>query len=295
METYTLPLVRAQSSTYVVLPFDARAASGREKGTLYVQGTLNGVPYRGRLTSLGGGQQALFVTKAMQQQAGIGGDTETVALTAELVPEERALLTQPGVVAEGGMDVLRAITTRRSARQYTEQPVSQKAVTTLLNAGFCAPSASNKRPWHFVVVRERATLEQLAAVSPYAKMMRTAPLALVVCGDAMLQGIEELLLEDCAAAVQSMLLAAHGMGLGAVWCGITRRGGRRAQLAALLGLPAKVVPAAMLAVGHPANAQNTVPRPRFDETKVHFETWTRCTGGTADAPTAPQGDAKGAT
>lgn len=110
--------------------------------------------------------------------------------------------------------------TRRSIRRYTGEPVSEEMLHTLLHAGFCAPSAKNCRPWEFVVVRSRDKLKCFSEHAQYQKMAEHAAFAIVVCGDTRRLDHHDLLLNDCSAAVENILLAAHGLGLGAVWCGI---------------------------------------------------------------------------
>ncbi len=67
------------------------------------------------------------------------------------------------------MELLEAITTRASIRKYTDQPLTEQEINTLLLAGFCAPSAMNRRPWHFLVVRDRTLLQQIGESSTYGK------------------------------------------------------------------------------------------------------------------------------
>ncbi len=164
------------------------------------------------------------------------------------------------------MDVLTAITTRRSIRKYTGQPVDKEALFTILNAGFCAPSAQMRRPWDFVVVDDRQLLRNISQFAQYQKMAERSAFSIVVCGDSRLQEHHDLLLNDCSAAAENILLAAHGIGLGAVWCGIVN------QLIPFfkeaLGLPDEVLPVALIAVGHPAEEKDAPPR--FDPKHLHF-------------------------
>lgn len=134
------------------------------------------------------------------------------------------------------------------------------------------PLCHQQAPLALCVVKNRQVLTALAAASPYAKMLATAPLAIVVCGDGVVQGMAEFLLEDCAAATQNILLAAHSLGLGAVWCGVKQGHTFYKEITAQLGLPAKVHPAAVIALGYPAQPPQT-ERPRFEECKVHTEKW----------------------
>ena len=117
--------------------------------------------------------------------------------------------------------VLENIHSRKSVRQYTSEPVSEEAVEKMLRAGMAAPTAVNFQPWRFVVVTERERLDAMAEVLPYAKMLKQAPLAIVVCGETVWMGGNEnpYWQQDCAAATQNILLAAEALGLGAVWTG----------------------------------------------------------------------------
>ena len=99
-------------------------------------------------------------------------------------------------------------------------PVEPEKVEMMLRAGMAAPSACNKQPWHFVVINDREILDQIPQFSPYASMVKQAPLAIVVCGclDKTLEGTEQKFwIQDCSAATENILLMAHGLGLGGVW------------------------------------------------------------------------------
>ena len=138
------------------------------------------------------------------------------------------------------MDALDAIHTRRSIRKFEERSVAKDLVEKLLAAAMQAPSARNQQPWQFVVIDDRATLDQIPAFMPNASMVAKAPMAILVCGDLGLEKSEGYWVVDCAAAVQNMLLAAHAVGLGAVWCGVYPRENRMASLKQLLGLPENI-------------------------------------------------------
>ena len=129
------------------------------------------------------------------------------------------------------LDVLFA---RRSIRAYTDRPVPDSLLTDLLEAGMAAPSAVARDPWHFIVLRSREGLDQLAAVLPNGQMLKQAPAALVVCGDLDKAHDRELsfLLQDVSAAVENILIAASILGLGACWLGIHPRPERMAAVAA---------------------------------------------------------------
>jgi nitroreductase len=118
-------------------------------------------------------------------------------------------------------ELIQTIFARRSIRKYTAEPVSEADIKTLLEAAMAAPSAANRKPWQFIVVTERQTLDRLAEVHPHGKMLFEAPLCIAVCGD--LTTFERFWVQDCSAATENLLLAATALGLGAVWLGVYPR------------------------------------------------------------------------
>jgi nitroreductase len=189
-----------------------------------------------------------------------------------LRPGEALRVHEAALAALSGVDMEPdPILTRRSIRRYTEQPVPEEMVTGLLQAAMAAPSARNQQPWHFVVIRERDTLEKIAAMQSTARMARHAPLTIVVCGDLDLDNDSGYWVQDCAAATENILLWAHAHGLGAVWCGIYPREHRVSNYRALLGLPDRVVPLALVVVGYPA--EELPPSDRFKPDRVHNGRW----------------------
>jgi nitroreductase len=169
-------------------------------------------------------------------------------------------------------DVLEFIQKRRSIRKYQPgAPVSDEQVNVLLRAAMAAPSASNQQPWDFVVIRDRALLDRSMEVHPYASMLRTASLAILVCGDLTRSHHGGMWIQDCSAATQNILLAAANMGLGTCWCGVHPRPERVEGLRKICGVPEDVVPFALIAVGVPA--EDKPPADYYDPEHVHSETW----------------------
>lgn len=169
------------------------------------------------------------------------------------------------------MNVIDAILTRRSIRKFTGQVISGDQLDLLLKCGFQAPSAYNLQPWHFVVVKEKENLEKIADIHPYAKMLPQAGCGIIVCGDITREKKEGYLVEDCSAAIENILLAAHGTGLGAVWCGIYPDTERARAFSEILNLPENIIPVGLIAVGYPD--EEKPPQERFDPAKVHYESW----------------------
>ena len=169
------------------------------------------------------------------------------------------------------MEAMEAILSRRSIRKYTAQPVSEALVKEILVAAMAAPSAGNEQPWQFIVMRSRQTMDQVPQIHPYSQMIKEAPLAILVCGDLKLEKHPGYWVQNCSAATENLLLAAHARGLGTVWLGVYPREERVAGLRKLLGLPEHVVPFALIPVGYPAE---TKPRSeRYDAAKVHLDRW----------------------
>jgi len=150
------------------------------------------------------------------------------------------------------MEVLEAIRTRRSIRKYLDRPVPEELVQTLLAAAMQAPSARNQQPWQFVVIDDGAILAKIPKFMPNAAMAAEAPLAILVCGDLSLEKSPGYWMVDCAAAVENMLLAAHSLGLGAVWCGVYPREKRMESLRQLISLPKNVIAHSLVVLGYAA-------------------------------------------
>jgi len=139
----------------------------------------------------------------------------------------------------------------------------------LLEAAMAAPSASNRKPWHFVVVTDRKKLDALADSHPYGKMLFEAPLCIAVCGDPTIS--QRFWVQDCSAATENLLLAAVALDLGAVWLGAYPSDERVAAIRKVLGVPNNIVPLNLISMGHPAEQKE--PRTQYDEERVHREKW----------------------
>jgi nitroreductase len=165
------------------------------------------------------------------------------------------------------------IFSRRSIRKYRDKPVPDELITDLLEAGMAAPSAVAKDPWHFIVVRSRATLKKINGILPHARMLRQAPLAFIVCGDLNLAHGQQLsyLLQDLSAAVENILIAANTLGLGTCWLGIHPREERIAGIRQLFALPEQIIPMCGIAIGYPAEQPEI--RTRYREERLHLEKW----------------------
>ncbi len=112
------------------------------------------------------------------------------------------------------MEVLEAIRSRRSIRKYREEPVPEEKLEQILDAGRWAISSHNSQPWKFIVVRDRQSMDSIAALLPWGRFLTQAPLAIAVVVD---PGATNHPLEDGSLAAGNMLLAVHALGLGGCW------------------------------------------------------------------------------
>jgi nitroreductase len=157
---------------------------------------------------------------------------------------------------------------RRSIRSYTDELVSERDIESLLQAGMAAPSGSNRKPWHFVVVTDRQLLRALAAAHPFGKMIANAALGIAVCGD---PSISEWWVQDCTAATENILIAISGLGLGGVWVGCHGRPEREQAVREVLGIPDRIGVLSLLSIGHPGEEKEA--RTQYDPVRVHRNRW----------------------
>lgn len=162
---------------------------------------------------------------------------------------------------EGKDNAIETIMTRTSIRSFTDRAVSADTVEMLLRAGMAAPTAVNLQPWHFVVVNDRAKIDELGGNGRQSQMWHESPLVIVVCGnmEKAMEGVGQAFwVQDCSAATENILLAAHALGLGAVWTGCYPIEERVANISQVLGLPEHIVPLCAIVMGYP----NESPQPK---------------------------------
>ena len=179
-------------------------------------------------------------------------------------------------VTDGNMpDVLTAIATRKSIRKFDPlRAVEDEKVEKMLKAAMCAPSAMDRRPWEFVVVKDKAQLKKLGERLPYSRVANGAQLAIVVCGslDNGLPGRgKEYWIHDCSAASMNILLAAHGLGLGAVWTGVYPGEERIATVREILAIPDGYAPLNVIPIGYPA--EDPAVKDKWNPAKIHADRW----------------------
>ena len=171
---------------------------------------------------------------------------------------------------DNGQAAIENIMTRTSIRQYKDQPVEQEKIDIMLKAAMAAPTAVNLQPWHFIVITDKKTIGLLSGKQP-----TNAPLLIAMCGDTdkttMPDGkmkLPDFWVQDVSAATENLLLAAHALGLGAVWTGVYPAMERVAEVANVLNCPQNIVPVAVVRVGYPDEAPE--PKNKFKEENISY-------------------------
>jgi len=171
------------------------------------------------------------------------------------------------------LDVFEAIKNRRSVRAYSSKEVSREEVEKLIDAARWAPSAGNIQPWEFVVVRDAEIRRRLSMAALNQRFIEEAPIAVVVCaneshseGGYGVRGKTLYCLQDTAAAIQNLLLAAYALGFGTCWIGAFREEEARR----ILDVPIGVRPVAIVSVGYPIEKPKNPPRRSIREI-IHYE------------------------
>lgn len=173
-------------------------------------------------------------------------------------------------------EVIKNIMSRTSVRQFRADAVSDDDMEVLLRCGMAAPSSMGLYPWHFVVLDNEDVKGQLRKALPYAKMLTEGTVGIVVCGDTSvydrINSIDSedntlYWVQDCSAASENILLAAHALGLGAVWTGIFPLESRIDLLRQMFDIPQRMVPLNLIVVGHPA--KEPAPKDKWNEKRIH--------------------------
>ncbi|MCL1910992.1 MAG: nitroreductase family protein [Leptospirales bacterium] len=169
------------------------------------------------------------------------------------------------------MDALECIMSRRSIRKYKLQQAPADVVQKVVEAGFAAPSAANQRPCHFIIIDDREILNKITETNPHAGMLAAAAFAVVICFDDSPKAIQSLVIDDCSAAAENMLLAATALGYGSVWIGIHHDEVKQKNAKAALKLPDGVKITSIIAVG--VSDETPASRAQADPKMIHKNGW----------------------
>lgn len=169
---------------------------------------------------------------------------------------------------------IRNIMTRVSVREFTGDKISEAQLDTLLRAAMAAPSAINKQPWAFIVVTDEALIAKLGEALPYSRCSNHPAVAIIPCGDlskAIPGEMAGFWINDVSAATENLLLAAHAMGLGAVWTGLHPDMNRAKMVQEMLGLPEHIIPLCVVPVGVPAEHPDI--KDKYVPENIHYNAW----------------------
>lgn len=166
---------------------------------------------------------------------------------------------------------MKEILERTSCRNFKDFPVSDEDTEKLLRAAMQAPSMGNQQPWDFLVITDKAKLEELAGIDTYAKFIAKTPEIIMILGDRNEMRFPETWMMDCSAAAQNMLIEANSLGLGAYWFGIVQSQERVDFVRKMFDLPESVIPFSLMGFGK--MNRWTKPENRFDAARIHSEKW----------------------
>jgi nitroreductase len=169
------------------------------------------------------------------------------------------------------MKVLDCIINRRSIRKFINENIELQRVEEILKAAMYAPTARNQQTFEFIVINNRQKLDELSEIHPYAKMLKTAPLAILVCHNQTKVKSDGFWIQDLAAVTQNILLQSYSIGLGSVWLGVYPRDDRENGIKKYFNLPDEIIPFSLVALGYADENPETTER--YDHKKIHFNQW----------------------
>lgn len=167
--------------------------------------------------------------------------------------------------------VLNNIATRISVRKFTGSSVDNDTIFKILKAGMSAPTAKNSQPWVFYVVKNKTAMLRLSKMLPNAKMAKDASFLIIPCGDKnkfLKDRDENYWVQDVCLAGENILLAAHALGMGAVWTGVFPMKDRMDTIINTVNISPDHIPLCMIPVGIPAESPE--PKNKWKEENIIF-------------------------
>lgn len=169
------------------------------------------------------------------------------------------------------MDLQDALLNRRSIRKYKDQKISKDDLNSILKAAMYAPTAMNLQAWQFILIDDKNILIETIKSIPYAEMLKQSAAAILVCGDSAVEKNESWLIQNCSAAIQNILLSAHGLGIGSCWIAIHGMDDVYKNIKDQFGLPENIVPVSLISLGYPE--ETVITEERFKQDKIHYNKW----------------------
>jgi nitroreductase len=169
------------------------------------------------------------------------------------------------------MEIQEALLKRRSIRKYKDQKISKDDLNRILKAAMYAPSAMNLQAWQFILIDDKNVLIETIKSIHYAEMLKQSAAAILICGDSAVEKNESWLLQNCSAAIQNILLSAHGLGIGSCWIAIHGMVDVYKNIKSQFKLPENIVPVSLISLGYPDETLTT--EERFKQDKIHYNKW----------------------
>ena len=167
------------------------------------------------------------------------------------------------------MELKEVLLKRRSIRKFKDDEITNEEIEKILYFAMTAPSACNKQPWEFYVIKNKETLAKIKKASMFSRY--NAPLAIVVSGNlknALPLKLAEYWIQDCSSAISYMLLEITNLGLGAVWCGLHPQQTPVKKIREILSLDKHIIPLGLVLIGRPNEEKEE--KPKYDKKKVHY-------------------------
>lgn len=171
--------------------------------------------------------------------------------------------------------MLEVIKKRRSVRKFLSKKVEEEKLEEVLKAAMFGPSAKHRRPWEFVVVKDKDLKEKLSQTTPYASFAKEASVVLVVCADEKKDG---RWVESTAIITENIYLEATNQGLGT--CFVQIRDTKTPQgddgetyVKNLIKAPANIRVLCLMPIGYPKETVSEHKEEEFERGKIHYEAY----------------------
>lgn len=168
---------------------------------------------------------------------------------------------------------MNSIFTRRSIRRYTDEYVADEKIEKILRAGMQSPSAASQKPWEFLVIRDKDRLQQLSRMNPYASSIASSSATIIIFGNTDRMILPPYWQQDLGACTQNMLLEVTELGLGSVWIGLAPDEKYLDFVNEMFDVPSNMKAYSIIPIGYPAENQSNKFVDRYDESRIHKETF----------------------
>ncbi len=165
------------------------------------------------------------------------------------------------------MEFIDIIKSRSSIKSYKNKKIERDILANIVDCARLAPSANNLQPWEFIVVTEKDKLKELSELIPHGKFINEAAACIVVCSKD-----TKYYLEDCSAATENILLAAHSYGIGSCWIAVDKHDYEK-DISKILKVPKENKIVSMVSLGYPSEEKNLRPIKRGLKNILHWEVW----------------------